>query len=235
MIRSGLVTTLSARRITFSGRVAEKKWRATEGPAHAAMISSTCSWNPKSRSLSASSKTRCRQAFNETPPSLSFCTSLRGVETPKSSRVFWRAAEEVAELPSRALSSIRPLNFFPIDRRSNSRRVWTASSRVGHTTSALQKSLPGPLSAVRMGSKKATVLPLPVGADAKTLCPLRIAGTACICTAVGLLYLHVVRRFSTSHEGTPRDGKSSKVSKGPGVSARPVPPVTLMPCRRRST
>lgn len=69
------------------------------------------------------------------------------------------------------------------------------------------------------GSRKASVLPLPVGAEAKTWCPLSNKGIACIWMGVGCLYPSDSSR-AKSHAGRPR-GDSPKTLRSCEASAAP--------------
>mmetsp|Transcript_39464 Transcript_39464/g.113434 ORF Transcript_39464/g.113434 Transcript_39464/m.113434 type:complete len:288 (+) Transcript_39464:1092-1955(+) len=116
------------------------------------------------------------------------------------------------------LSTKRAVHFRPFVNLANSSKVCLASSRDGSTMTTRANSLPGLPKRTRRGPRKAIVLPLPVGADARTWLPAIIAGKHCIWIGVGRAKPSS-QRFDTSHVGTPRARMASKVAMGSGAPA----------------
>mmetsp|Transcript_69017 Transcript_69017/g.180894 ORF Transcript_69017/g.180894 Transcript_69017/m.180894 type:complete len:204 (+) Transcript_69017:932-1543(+) len=136
----------------------------------------------------------------------------RGVAMATSSLLMFFA------LSPDSLSSSRADHFRPSVSFTNSSSVCFASSREGSMTTARANSLPGLPSRTRMGPRKAIVLPLPVGAEARTWLPDMMTGKHCIWIAVGLANF-MACMLATSQGGTPLPAMSSKEVIGSGAPA----------------
>mmetsp|Transcript_8023 Transcript_8023/g.17371 ORF Transcript_8023/g.17371 Transcript_8023/m.17371 type:complete len:369 (+) Transcript_8023:755-1861(+) len=224
--RNGSVRMEPASSTTAGGIVAENmhvcsKLRPPSTRGQCSRISSTWGAKPRSNNLSASSRTKCRVASSDILSSRRSCASRSGVVTATSSLLM------VWALSFDSLSKTRPPHFRPTVSFPNSSSVCLASSRVGSTMTTRANSLPGLPRRASNGPRNAMVFPLPVGAEASTWLPARMAGKHCICTAVGLAKPRPWR-FRTSHWGTPAAAIASKVSQGSGAPAE-----TWMRFRRR--
>mmetsp|Transcript_76911 Transcript_76911/g.152238 ORF Transcript_76911/g.152238 Transcript_76911/m.152238 type:complete len:265 (-) Transcript_76911:428-1222(-) len=196
LTRSGFARIELASSITAGGMVAENMSVCIKPPSpfgQCPRISSICGAKPRSSSLSASSSTRCFMSFKEICPSCKSFANRRGVATAKSSFFEFFAV---------SLSKMRPTHFLPTVSFANSSMVCLASSRDGSMTTARANSCPGDCKSVRIGPKKAIVLPLPVGAEAKRWPPVITAGKHCVCTGVGLSNPKLLK-FFISQVGTP--------------------------------
>mmetsp|Transcript_54280 Transcript_54280/g.151030 ORF Transcript_54280/g.151030 Transcript_54280/m.151030 type:complete len:385 (-) Transcript_54280:178-1332(-) len=225
LTRIGAVRMEFASSHTAGGMVAENMSVCKRPPLHFGQkerISSICGAKPKSSNLSASSKIKCRVASNEIKLSRSIWASRNGVTTATSSLLMFCA------FSPESLSSRRPVHFRPTVSFSNSSSVCLASSRVGSMMTARANSFPGFPSSTSTGPRNAIVLPLPVGAEARTWLPPVIAGKHCICTGVGFAKPSAFK-FRTSQSGTPRPGIASKDSIGSGA-----PALTWIRFRRRN-
>mmetsp|Transcript_5093 Transcript_5093/g.16079 ORF Transcript_5093/g.16079 Transcript_5093/m.16079 type:complete len:346 (-) Transcript_5093:201-1238(-) len=226
LMRSGFARIDPASSHTAGGSVAENM-RVCKRPPLSSFgqndrISSIWGAKPRSKSLSASSKTMCLVASKEILSSRNICARRRGVAMATSSLLMFLA------LSPDSRSSKRPDHFLPAVSFTNSSKVCFASSREGSMTTARANSFPGFVSRARRGPRNAMVLPLPVGADARTWPPASTAGKHCIWMGVGCSKPRL-RRFATSQGGTPRSRMASKDSTGSGA-----PALAWMRRRRRS-
>ena len=162
--------------------VAERS-RVCRPSGTARRISSTAGRNPMSSIWSASSSTTTltlsrRMAWRA-------IRSIRrpGVATttwqPWPSSLCWRTIDSP---PTTATAKARR----PKDRRSNSRPIWVTSSRVGARIRACGRRSRSSIFS-RIGSRKAAVLPVPVGALPRQSRPARAAGTSPAWIGLGLL------------------------------------------------
>ena len=158
-----------------SGKVAEnsRPWRSFGVRLTSARIGSS---KPMSSMRSASSSTSTRTPRRS---SASFCTSSStrpGVPTTTCGACASEASCGASGMPPHSTDSFRLA--MPVASLRNCLPTWSASSRVGHSTSAWVPPAAGSILCSRP-SPNAAVLPLPVGACAMRSRPCRIAGSAC--------------------------------------------------------
>mmetsp|Transcript_42481 Transcript_42481/g.68301 ORF Transcript_42481/g.68301 Transcript_42481/m.68301 type:complete len:410 (-) Transcript_42481:68-1297(-) len=225
--RMGCTMTERASASTVSGSVALKSARVTCGPSHAATAASTCSTNPISNSLSASSSTR-----NSTALRLHFLASMssfsrRGVATRMSTLSISLFA--VALVRRQCLSVVPRHNSLSIlkDCCASSLVGDSSSARGPPAASSLERSL------TTMGSRNASVLPEPVGATASSSCPPRRMGTAWRWIGVGSEKPASVSRCISVRPAPNLARTSAKDSSGAGHDT--PPPCTRMRCCLRRT
>ncbi|TWH02758.1 hypothetical protein L613_000900000390 [Pseudoxanthomonas taiwanensis J19] len=159
-----------------SGKVAENS-RVWRWPWQRLAISRTGSSKPMSSMRSASSSTRVRTTPRcSTRLRASSCTRPGVPTTTCGSCACSEAICGSSATPPVSTLSLRL--GMPVARRRSWRPTWSASSRVGHSTSAWQRDWPGS-SRCSKPRPKAAVLPLPVGACASRSRPSRIGGSDC--------------------------------------------------------
>mmetsp|Transcript_13908 Transcript_13908/g.44655 ORF Transcript_13908/g.44655 Transcript_13908/m.44655 type:complete len:309 (+) Transcript_13908:982-1908(+) len=158
-----------------------------------ARTESICGWKPMSSILSASSSTRKRHAFRSvTGGESSARMSLMrpGVATTTAGRP--RLSTPICGpfgVPPYTHATLTPAG---VPKRSASKWICTASSRVGASTTASGPVIASSGSSSRtrwkMGSRKPSVLPLPVFATAMMSLPPIAIGQACAWTGDGSVH-----------------------------------------------
>mmetsp|Transcript_5586 Transcript_5586/g.13924 ORF Transcript_5586/g.13924 Transcript_5586/m.13924 type:complete len:295 (-) Transcript_5586:216-1100(-) len=189
--RSGCTSTDRASASTRSGSVALNSACTRCGFLHASSTPSICSMNPSSNSLSASSSTRKRVDDSTSLPSLARLAQRSGLASRMSTlEKLLPAAVDLVSSDAR-----RPV---PGSSSLSARACCAASSCVGDSTTALMaaghSAGASPLAAAArlsahrrstMGTRNASVLPLPVGATASRSRPASREGMACLWMGVG--------------------------------------------------
>mmetsp|Transcript_104916 Transcript_104916/g.321412 ORF Transcript_104916/g.321412 Transcript_104916/m.321412 type:complete len:348 (-) Transcript_104916:257-1300(-) len=208
VIRTGFCKRSRARRSIFGGNVAEKNNVCREGRTFCTM-ERICASNPMCSIRSASSMTKKVQRRMLQPFILTMSMMRPGVAMTISlpfliSLNCWNLERPPASVVLLSPNSLLNLNV--------SFSIWTASSRVGHSTKPM-----GPSSfcsdgwsaqCTNMGIKYATVLPLPVSAMPITSRPSSPAGMDWHWIGVGFTY-PCFRMPCMSSCGNPRCAKDT--------------------------
>mmetsp|Transcript_8588 Transcript_8588/g.35947 ORF Transcript_8588/g.35947 Transcript_8588/m.35947 type:complete len:273 (+) Transcript_8588:500-1318(+) len=173
--RIGADITDRANRSTVSGSVAENSALVTFGPSHAAAAASTCSTNPISNSLSASSNTRYVTALRHTRFFSIRLFRRKGVATSTST----------LSISFICVAFVKRQHLSVFTLRHSSRRILCdccASSFVGERSNARgpPASSSFDFKEQMMGSRNASVFPDPVGATARSSWFSRSNGMACL-------------------------------------------------------